>query len=59
MISRDIIVNKGSVVGYVVMKGDEKISERVKLPEDCSQTDYDPDCFGERFMLKFTENYIH
>ncbi|MBN2421962.1 hypothetical protein JXB41_01935 [Candidatus Woesearchaeota archaeon] len=51
MLKKGYIVNKGLNVKYIVRKGNEKISERVMLPEDIKINDYDPDYYINNQLL--------
>ena len=51
MLKKNYIINKGFIVKYIVSRGNEKISDRVMLPEDATSTDYDPDYYINNQLL--------
>ncbi len=45
MLQKGYKIGQGSTVKYVVTKGSDIVSKRVKLPEETSQEEYDPDYY--------------
>ena len=49
-------IGQGSTVKYVVTKGSEIISKRVKLPEETKQSEYDPDYYINHQIIPALES---
>lgn len=57
-ISKGYKVKKGFIVNYVVCSGGEKISDKVKLPEDCKDREYDPEYYINRQIFPAIESIL-
>jgi len=55
MESKGIQVGAGSVIHYVVVKGKGKIRDKVKLPEEATQEDYDGEYYVQNQILPGVE----
>jgi len=57
MMDKGIPVGPGSLIRYVITKGKdkEKIRDRAKLPEEISQSDYDPDYYINNQIIPSVE----
>ncbi|RIB35298.1 MAG: hypothetical protein BXU00_02090 [Candidatus Nanoclepta minutus] len=45
-------ITEGFIVEYVVCKGSGKVSERIKIPEECTNNEYDPEYYIEKQVLQ-------
>jgi len=51
-------VTEGFIVEYIVCKGSGKISDRVKIPEECTDKEYDPEYYIEKQVLQPIEGIL-
>ena len=51
-------VRKGFIVEYIVCSGGEKISDKIKLPEECKNKEYDPEYYIERQVFPAIESIL-
>ena len=51
-------IGPGSIIKYIVTKGSEKISQRVKLPEDIKQDEYDPEYYINKQLIPSLESIL-
>lgn len=52
---RGIIVKPGSIISYVVVSGEGKISSRVKIPEECNEGEYDSNYYIKNQVIPSIE----
>jgi len=52
-------VRSGFIVEYVICQGGGKISDKVKLPEECKGKEYDPDYYINRQIFPAVESILH
>ncbi len=55
MQEKGIDVGTGSVIKFIIGKGAGKIRDRIKLPEDSTQQDYDPDYYINNQVIPSVE----
>jgi DNA polymerase, archaea type len=55
MQEQGIPVGSGSVIKYVVVKGEERISDRARLPEEVKEGEYDPDYYINNQIIPAVE----
>jgi DNA polymerase, archaea type len=48
-------VKPGTIIKYIIVKGSDKISKRVKLPEDTTQYEYDPEYYINNQLISALE----
>ena len=55
MQNKELRVHRGINVNYIIAKGEGKISDRVKLPEDSTNEDYDPEYYINNQIIPAVE----
>ncbi len=55
MKAKDYEIKQGSVVKYIIIKGSNNISKRVKLPEETSQKEYDAEYYINKQLVPALE----
>ncbi|HID41942.1 MAG TPA: hypothetical protein EYP33_07320, partial [Pyrodictium sp.] len=55
MKKKGIPVSAGTVVRYVICKGGGRIKDKVKLPEECRNKEYDPEYYIEHQIIPAIE----
>ncbi|MEM1782399.1 MAG: DNA-directed DNA polymerase [Nanopusillaceae archaeon] len=51
-------VNEGFIVEYIICSGKEKISDKVKIPNECKNKEYDPEYYIEKQVFQPIEGII-
>jgi len=55
MQNKGMIVGPGSPIKFVIVKGEGKIRDKVKLPEEIEQSDYDPEYYIDHQVVPAVE----
>ncbi|MCF7861817.1 DNA-directed DNA polymerase [Candidatus Woesearchaeota archaeon] len=59
MQDKGIFVGPGSIIKYVITAGDDRIRDRVKLPEDCKDNEYDSDYYINNQIIPTVERILN
>ncbi|RLE39316.1 hypothetical protein DRJ17_01185 [Candidatus Woesearchaeota archaeon] len=59
MSARGIMVGPGSMIRYVIVKGNEKIRDRARLVDEVSQDDYDPVYYVNNQVIPAVEQILN
>ncbi|MDP6293520.1 MAG: DNA-directed DNA polymerase [Candidatus Woesearchaeota archaeon] len=59
MEKKGMTVKKGTLVAYIVKKGEGKIRDRVELAEDAKQSQYDGEYYISHSVIPAVENILH
>ncbi len=59
MKQKDMPIGPGSIIKYIITRGNEKIRDRARLPEEIGQNDYDPNYYIDNQIIPSVERIFN